>query len=386
MSDISAILNGRNGNKETVRSEDEVASAKPQIVDHEARARARVAEISAIHGDDDFSEVYVDKWFAEAPPGWIYEWKTHSVWNKEYPQYVAATQRNGWSPVPCRVRHRLYPEYEGENTIIDGMILMERPKEINDRVNRRLRTTREMPFETVSGNSRIRRAALRRAPRSPTPCQRCGATLGRSPSAIDINRRSALTIALRRNLFRLANAVALSGPRTIQAHQRRSLDGDLPTLTGEVRHGELVCALWLRRIPPPRRRAQLSARRRTALDSRHQRQSDLFRRPGHPAVVGLCRPSDARPPPQVCGIFAGCEYVSKAAKKIIWSPWWPGITSDAVSGGQGFDVVAKVIDDPLVVFRVQANGQLAGRPNRHERHLHLRTAHAARRPVPRRTR
>jgi len=66
---------------------------------------------------------------------------------------------------------------------------------------------------------------------------------------------------------------------------------------------------------------------------------------------------------QVSGIFAGCEYVSKAAKKIIWSPWWPGVTSDVVTapaGGQntGFDVSAKIIDDPLVVFRVQANGQL----------------------------
>ena len=131
-------LTGRNGNKETVRSEAEVAAAKPQIVDHEARARARVAEIRATHGDDDFSEVFVDKWYAEAPPGWVYNWKTHSVWNKEYPQYLAGMQHNGWSPVPSsRVRHLLYPEYEAENTIIDGMILMERPKEINDRVNKR---------------------------------------------------------------------------------------------------------------------------------------------------------------------------------------------------------------------------------------------------------
>ena len=60
----------------------------------------------------------------------------------------------------------------------------------------------------------------------------------------------------------------------------------------------------------------------------------------------------------IAGIFAGCEYVSKAAKKIIWSPWWPGVSSDVVTGGQGFDVVAKVLDDPATVFRVQANGQL----------------------------
>ena len=130
--------NVRNGNRETVRSADEVAAMKQQPVDHEARARARIAEIRAIHGDGDFSEVYVDKWFAAAPPGWIYEWKTHAVWNKEYPQYVSGLQRSGWSPVQA-VRHRelLYPEYEGENIIIDGMILMERPRELTDQVRRR---------------------------------------------------------------------------------------------------------------------------------------------------------------------------------------------------------------------------------------------------------
>jgi hypothetical protein len=68
--------------------------------------------------------------------------------------------------------------------------------------------------------------------------------------------------------------------------------------------------------------------------------------------------AQAAPAGQVSGVFAGCEYVSKAAKKIIWSPWWPGIPSDVVTGGQGFDVNAKVIDDPAIVFRVQANGQM----------------------------
>jgi hypothetical protein len=133
-----AEVNSRNGNKEGLRPPEEVASAKPMITDHLARARARVAEIRAIHGDDDFSDVYVDKWFAQAPEGWVYEWKTHSVWNKEYPQYVSALQRSGWSPVEA-ARHRelLFPEYEGEKIIIDGMILMERPKEITDRVRAR---------------------------------------------------------------------------------------------------------------------------------------------------------------------------------------------------------------------------------------------------------
>jgi hypothetical protein len=130
--------NVRSGNKETARSADEVAAAKPMIVDHLARARARIAEIRAVHGDDDFSDVYVDKWFAQAPEGWTYEWKTHSVWNKEYPQYLSALQRTGWSPVPAgRHRELLYPEYDGENIIVDGMILMERPKELTEKVRQR---------------------------------------------------------------------------------------------------------------------------------------------------------------------------------------------------------------------------------------------------------
>lgn len=66
---------------------------------------------------------------------------------------------------------------------------------------------------------------------------------------------------------------------------------------------------------------------------------------------------------QVSGIFLGCEYMSKAAKRVVWSPWWPGVTGDVVvasagSPNYGFDITAKVIDDPLTVFRVQANGQL----------------------------
>jgi hypothetical protein len=130
--------NNRNGNRETTRPPEEMAAAKPQIVDHQARARARMAEIRAVHGDLTFSEDFVDKWYAPPPDGWTYEWKTHSVWNKEYPQYISALQRTGWAPVPAdRVRELLYPEYEAESTILDGMILMERPKELTDQVRQR---------------------------------------------------------------------------------------------------------------------------------------------------------------------------------------------------------------------------------------------------------
>lgn len=54
---------------------------------------------------------------------------------------------------------------------------------------------------------------------------------------------------------------------------------------------------------------------------------------------------------QIAGIFVGCEYMSASQRKIVASNYWPG--SDAVAG---FNVLAKVLDDPNSVFRVQGNG------------------------------
>jgi hypothetical protein len=62
---------------------------------------------------------------------------------------------------------------------------------------------------------------------------------------------------------------------------------------------------------------------------------------------------------QVGGIFIGCEYMSISQRKWVASNWWPG-NGDAAVSGTGFDVQAKIIDDPLTVFRVQANGMPTG--------------------------
>lgn len=48
------------------------------------------------------------------------------------------------------------------------------------------------------------------------------------------------------------------------------------------------------------------------------------------------------------GIFAGCEYLSTAAGRKVWSNYWPG------SGASG-DVKAQVIDDPNAQFYCQGN-------------------------------
>lgn len=57
---------------------------------------------------------------------------------------------------------------------------------------------------------------------------------------------------------------------------------------------------------------------------------------------------------QIAGIFNGCEYMSISRRLISPFPWWSG-TGDAISG---IGVQAQLIDDPLTVFRVQANGQV----------------------------
>jgi hypothetical protein len=55
----------------------------------------------------------------------------------------------------------------------------------------------------------------------------------------------------------------------------------------------------------------------------------------------------------LAGVFVGCEYVSTAQKRKVWSNYWPG--SDATG-----DVTAWVINDPNAVFLVQAGGTVVG--------------------------
>lgn len=52
---------------------------------------------------------------------------------------------------------------------------------------------------------------------------------------------------------------------------------------------------------------------------------------------------------QLAGIFQGCQYLSIAQKRTVWSNYWPG--SDAAG-----DVTAYVDDNPDSVYTVQADG------------------------------
>lgn len=52
---------------------------------------------------------------------------------------------------------------------------------------------------------------------------------------------------------------------------------------------------------------------------------------------------------QILGIFVGCEYLSTAMSRRVWSNQFPGSDTTA-------DVIAYVVDDPLCVFMAQCGG------------------------------
>jgi hypothetical protein len=51
---------------------------------------------------------------------------------------------------------------------------------------------------------------------------------------------------------------------------------------------------------------------------------------------------------QIDGIFYGCEYLSTAVGRVVWSNYWPG-------SGAASDVKAYIKNDPDTLFVVQSN-------------------------------
>lgn len=90
---------------------------------------------------------YVDP--SKIPDGWSYEWRTYTVVGKENPQYQVQLQRGAWRPVMANRHPELMPKgYEGA-VLIDGMMLMERPKAITDFQKERDRRDANAPIENI---------------------------------------------------------------------------------------------------------------------------------------------------------------------------------------------------------------------------------------------
>jgi hypothetical protein len=111
------------------------ASEAPHEMTSRERAERRTAEIMG-HLDENLDEG-VDELFIEdamVPDGWTYEWKRQTVYGKSDPAYDTKLARTGWETVPATRHPAMMPKGSRGEITRDGLVLMERPKAITDRV------------------------------------------------------------------------------------------------------------------------------------------------------------------------------------------------------------------------------------------------------------
>ena len=122
------------------------------------RADRRAAEIMGhLDGalEEGADELALDN--VEVPDGWTYEWKRQTVYGKSDPAYDTKLARTGWEPVPSHRHPAMMPKgHRGEITR-DGLVLMERPKLITDRV-------KQLMYERARGAVRLKEQQLNEAP------------------------------------------------------------------------------------------------------------------------------------------------------------------------------------------------------------------------------
>jgi hypothetical protein len=97
-------------------------------------AKDRAAEIRNARGGMDMEEI--DRYkidLTNVPSDWSYEWKRKTLLGKEDPSYEVNLARGGWEPVPVERHPEMMPAgYKGHTIELDGMMLMERPRELTD--------------------------------------------------------------------------------------------------------------------------------------------------------------------------------------------------------------------------------------------------------------
>ena len=150
-------------------------------------AKDRAEEIRANRGDADIESV--DRYRVDhlnLDPEWTYEWKRKTLLGKEDPSYEVSLSRGGWEPVPLDRHPEMMPlAHKGKTIEVDGMILMERPKELTDEARRveerrakaQVRTKEEQLRETPAGtlsrdaDARIKPKITKSYERMPIPTE-----------------------------------------------------------------------------------------------------------------------------------------------------------------------------------------------------------------------
>lgn len=139
--ETTAQTAGRRRRARRIDEVEEVAFPQPEMrpplrEDNPRSAAAkRAAEILGHLGDMDegVDEFYVSP--DQVPDGWTYEWKRRTVYGQEDPAYQVALARTGWETVPARRHPEMMPAgWKGDTIERKGMVLMQRPKEITERI------------------------------------------------------------------------------------------------------------------------------------------------------------------------------------------------------------------------------------------------------------
>ncbi len=138
---------------EVMREEPRAADIRADLRGEDPRAEAeRIA--AEWFGHLDSLGPHKDKYYVDPtkmPDGWSYEWRTYQVVGKENPQYQVQLQRAGWRSVPAKRHPELMPrDYDPNGAIlIDGMMLMERPKAITDFQKARDKAEADAPIKNI---------------------------------------------------------------------------------------------------------------------------------------------------------------------------------------------------------------------------------------------
>jgi hypothetical protein len=136
----------------------EMRADDPHEESSRERAARRAAEIMGhLDGalEEGADELSLDN--VEVPEGWTYEWKRQTVYGKSDPAYDTKLARTGWETVPAERHPSMMPKgHRGEITR-DGLILVERPKVVTDRV-------KQIMYERARGAVRLKEQQLNDAP------------------------------------------------------------------------------------------------------------------------------------------------------------------------------------------------------------------------------
>ena len=91
------------------------------------------------------------------PDGWTYEWKRQTVYGKADPAYDTKLAKTGWEEVPASRHPSMMPKGHRGAIARDGLVLMERPKVITDRV-------KQIMYERARGAVRLKEQQLNEGP------------------------------------------------------------------------------------------------------------------------------------------------------------------------------------------------------------------------------